>query len=199
MGKTLNQLRAMTTRQLVIHYDCRLGTKADGTPGIHPTYNINADGKATCVKILTERRNEILAFLQERAAKEAAEKAAKEAEAAEMKRMVDAIPGLRDIQKMEAAARADMDKWYDEWERSEHGNYPCRAKPHYDFSAMYAQYPAAVAYLKAVAVACKDTSWNHFGDEAMECIARNPENYAAIIAKMEVSVSNAAMNWADSN
>ncbi len=197
--KSYEELMSIPVGVLANYYNCRLGTKPDGTPGIRFAVYRKGGEKGLAVKVLSARREEVISFLRERKERLAAEKAAKEAEAAEMERLVDAIPGLREIQRAKAAARIDMDRWYDEWEQSEHGNFPCRNKPHYDFSAMYTQYPAAAAYLKALKVSCKYTSWSHYGDEAMNRIARNPENYAAIIAEMESAVSKEALLWAYNN
>lgn len=111
--------------------------------------------------------------------------------AEEREAKIAAIPGLKEIEE----ARADMERWHYEFNRSFDGEYAVggmgvRPKPNYDFDAMYAKYPVAAAYLKALKQSRKSNyGLATIGEKALEAIINDTDNYAAIIAEMDAEIS----------
>lgn len=129
------------------------------------------------------RKPEILAYFAEKSVKEkkvAEERAAK----------IAAIEGLETIRK----AKADMASWNYEFSKSFEGEnavggFGVRAKPEYDFDALYAQYPIARDFLKAEKQANKNNyELSEIGEKALEAIIENPVNHESIIAEMEEEI-----------
>lgn len=126
-------IEAFVERYSVFRQDDKIGS-----------YHFPAAQRADCMAYAKEHKPEIMQYLLD---KEAEKKRAAE----ERQSKIDAIPGLKELR----AARADAAAWRDEWtaniERGDSG-VGLRPRPQYDFKAMEAKYPRAVAYLKAEAM-----------------------------------------------
>ena len=130
---------------MIDRYGLRLATRFDGGKLVK-TGNILISRsqlvqKDNALADIKAAKPEIIACLE---AQETAERAALE----ERERKIAAIPGLKEIQ----AAQEDVAAWNKEFRESfeDVGGLGVRKKPEYDFDAMFAEYPVAAAYLKAL-------------------------------------------------
>lgn len=102
----------------------------------------------------------------------------------ERKAKIKAIPGLEEI----TSALEDANSWHRDLEASfdgeSGGGIGVRAKPKYDFDAMYAKYPRAKAYLDAKQFAeANNYAKAAAGNKALEAII-NGDDYNDAIATM---------------
>ena len=139
------------------------------------------------------------AILQYLLAQEAAQARAEQESAkarAERDAKIQAIPGLAEIEH----ARADLAAWHEEWEASFDGEggggIGVRPKPKYDLKAMYAQYPKAVAYLKAREYSRSENIAKASAGEVAVRKILDGEDYNAAIAEMDAAWSKYCMDHA---
>lgn len=155
-------IEAFVERYRIFRQDDKIGS-----------YHFPAAQRADCMAYAKEHKPEIMQYLID---KEAEEKRAAE----ERQAKIDAIPGLEELR----AARADAATWHDEWTanigRGDSG-VGLRARPQYDFKALEAKYPRAVAYLKAEAMsyAANDVKAGA-GKEALERIINGEDGTQAL-------------------
>lgn len=145
--------------------------------------NTTAAKRDNAINELKSRKSEIFARLAE--IKAAETKAAEERAA-----KIAAIEGLDEIKK----AKIEIEKWNYEFEKSFEGEYAVGGmgvgkKPDYDLQAMYKKYPAAHAYLRAEAQMFKtNDELPAIGRRALNAIIDAPDNYEAIMAKMDAEI-----------
>lgn len=122
--------------------------------------------KGNNLSLIRNAKPEIVVFLKEQ---QKAQWDALKNKAAERQKKIDSIEGLKEIRD----AIDDIDKWFAEFEKSfdDVGGLGVRAKPQYDFDALYAKYPQAKAYLDAEELKLMSNyELSSIGDEAMEMV-----------------------------
>ena len=132
------------------------------------------------------KKLEIIAYIteQEREA---------ERKAAERRKKIDAIPGLKEIKD----AIDDLDAWNYEFEASFDdrrgagvGGLGVRPRPTVDIPALKEKYPAAAAYLRAENEAYKtNDELSSIGYRALDAIIEDHTRYAEAMEKMEAEIS----------
>ena len=171
----------MTLQELIKKYGIKLAMEYVPGKGAIPTGNLYSPFLENA-KIAGDF-DEIVSYKQEIMNILIDEKKEKEREWREREDKINAIPGLSEIQ----AAKDDLERWHDEWERSfdDVGGLGVRPKPKYDFAEMNAKYPRAAAYLKAesYSLAAHDVKASA-GRKALEKIV-NGEDYEEALKVME--------------
>ena len=131
------------------------------------------------LEMVKANKSTIIAYIESKKAYEEEQKRIRQEKIA-------GIPGLKTIRE----ARADIDKWYHEFNNLFEGEYAVgglggRPKPEYDFDKMYEQYPLARAYLKAEAFANASHAHKRIaGKKAVDRIL-NDEDYTQVLLDME--------------
>lgn len=179
----------MDIKDMIDRYGLRLATRFDGGKLVK-TGNILISRpqqvqKDNALADIKAAKPEIIACLE---AQEAAERAALE----ERERKIAAIPGLKEIQ----AAREDVAAWNKEFRESfeDVGGLGVRKKPEYDFDALFAKYPVAAAYLKALSYSMSTNDAKaSAGKAAIDAILSGADS-AAAIQEMESAWKNHCMN-----
>lgn len=153
-------------------------------------------GRDEIVAYMRANKPAILQYLLEQEAAQArAEQEAAKARA-EREAKIQAIPGLSEIEH----ARADLAAWHEEWDASFDGEggggIGVRPKPKYDLKSMYAQYPKAVAYIKAREYSrSENIAKASAGETAVRKILAG-EDYNTTIAEMEAAWTKYCMDHA---
>lgn len=179
----------MDIKSMIDRYGLRLAARFDGGKLVHTgTILISRPQqlqKDNALPDIKAAKPEIIAYLE-------AQEAAERAELEERERKIAAIPGLKEIQD----AQNDVAAWNKEFRESfaDVGGLGVRKKPDYDFDAMYAEYPVAAAYLKALAysMATNDVK-AAAGKAAIDAILSGADPAAAIRA-MESSFEKHCVN-----
>lgn len=153
-------------------------------------------GRDEIVAYMRANKPAILQYLLDQEADQArAEQEAAKARA-EQEEKIQAIPGLAEIE----LARADLTAWHEEWEASFDGEggggIGVRPKPKYDLKSMYAQYPKAVAYIKAREYSQSENIAKASAGEAAVRKILDGEDYNAAISEMETAWTKYCMDHA---
>jgi len=168
----------MEIKEMVDRYNITLGVNPKTGNECIAVHAMDRAKKEKKVDEIKAHVAEIKAYLK-------AEKEEEDRKWQERKDKINAIPGLKEIK----AARLDLERWHDEFEDSfrDVGGLGVRAKPQYDFAAMYAQYPRAVAYLKAEAESNKNNyRLSAIGKKALEEVIYG--DYQKAIETMEEEI-----------
>lgn len=179
----------MNIKDMIDRYDLRLATRFDGGK-LMKTGNILISRpqqvqKDNALADIKAEKPEIIACLE---AQGAAERVALE----ERERKIAAIPGLKEIQD----AQNDVTAWNKEFRESfeDVGGLGVRKKPEYDFDAIYAKYPVAAAYLKALSYSMSINDVKAAaGKTAIDAILSGADP-AAAIREMESAWGNHCMD-----
>ena len=179
----------MNINDMIDRYDLRFATRFDGGKLVK-TGNIfigrpQQVQKDNALVDIKAAKPEIIACLE---AQEAEERATLE----ERERKIAAIPGLKEIQD----AQNDVAAWNKEFRESfaDVGGLGVRKKPEYDFDAMYAEYPVAAAYLKALSYSMATNDMKAAaGKTAIDAILSGADP-AAAIQEMESAWGNHCMD-----
>ena len=172
----------MTVEQLISKYMIKQHSEYKDGEGWVYTDNIlihngNLAKKENMLPEIKARKSEILQYFYNKREKE-------RLDYEDRKRRIGAIEGLKEIE----AAKEDLNRWHDEFEKSfdDVGGLGVRPKPEYDFDAMYERYPVAKAYLDAYNYSNKSHyELAEIGEKALDRIIYHPEEYKETIKQMK--------------
>ena len=178
----------MTADALIARYSITRAGEQMRIPATMPGRVENWDEAFAEIKA---RKPEIMAALRAAKEQEAERQRAEEGARRERQRKRDAIPGLLEIEKAQAA----WAKWNRAFEKSfdECGGLGVGPAPKVSVDELKKQYPAAAAYLRAENRARSgNPDIMIIGRKAANRIAENPDNYEAALADMEAELSENA-------